>query len=435
MKKKIHYRPLPFQKQFHYSQSPKVYLSAGFGAGKTYSLIMKCFKLMDWNPGVPGGILVPSLKMYERDVMHTFEEILDKNRMRKGRDYFYHRTKYRWYFPYTKSHIWVFPSGDKGDSIRGPNIGWGAINEVTMCHEMAYKHFLARIRVKKAKVRQLAMSGTPEGFNWAYDTFIENPRKDTHLIFGDSRENKYVADGYIDDLVSSYDKKMQEQYVSGKFVNIVGDTVAWAFDRRKHTATGIQKLPGCPVIITVDFNVNPMSATLFSFERTGMDRITGSPTGFMLWGFKSIRLENSNTYALCEALKQYCDPYNEDVTVFPDPAGRSRDTRSRNSYTDFDILQEAGFKNLQYTTRPNVRSGVLAMNNLLGSGSVVLDLNECRDLVADLEQCVFVGADSFEIEKKKNPMRTHWLDGFKNLCELRFPVKVDRSGFREQRYL
>ena len=28
------------------------------------------------------------------------------------------------------------------------------------------------------------MSGTPEGFNWSYDYFVEDPRQDTDLIFG-----------------------------------------------------------------------------------------------------------------------------------------------------------------------------------------------------------------------------------------------------------
>lgn len=435
MKKRIKYNPLSFQKEFHYSQASKVYLSAGFGAGKTYSLIMKSFKLMDWNPGCAGGILVPSLKMYKRDVLPTIQEILDDNGMIQKRDYHHHRTEYRWYFPWTKSHIWVFPSGDKGDSIRGPNLGWGLINEVTMCHEMAFKHFLARVRVKKAKVRQIGMSGTPEGFNWAYDYFIENPRSDTHLIFGDSRENTHVADGYIKDLVGSYDAKMQEQYVSGKFVNILGNTVAWAFDRRVHTAPDIRKVEGAPVWVTVDFNVNPMSATLWSFVRTGMNPYSGLPNGFMLYAWKTIKLEHSNTPELCDALWQYISPMDE-VVLFPDPAGRSRDTRSRNAQSDFDILTNKGFVNLEYKSRPNVRGGVLAMNALLGANKVMINSVECKDLVADLEQCVFAkGADKFEIDKAKNPMRSHWLDGFKNMAEIKFPIQVDRSGFREHRYL
>lgn len=378
---------------------------------------------------------MPSLKMYRRDVYPMMNEIFQAHRMRKGRDFDYHKTEMVWTFPYTQTAMWVFPSGDGGDSIRGPNLAWGLINEVTMCSESSYEHFLARLRSNRSKVLQLAMSGTPEGFNWVYSRFIEKPRQDTDLIFGDSRKNIYNAQTYIENLENSYDDKMRSQYIEGKFVNILGNTVAWAFDRRIHTATGVKKIPGCPVIITVDFNVNPMSASLFSYEPRGVDRYTGLPTGFKLWGFKTIKLENSNTYSLCDALKRYVDPYGEDVTVYPDPAGRSRDTRSRNAITDFDILRQAGFKNLKYRTRPNIRSGILSMNTLFGSNCVVLDLNECQDLVADLEQCVFAGKESFEIEKKKNPNRTHWLDGFKNYCEMEHPVKVDRKGFREESFL
>ena len=71
----IEYTPLGYQKQFHDSMSPKVYLSAGFGAGKTYALVMKLFQLMNLNRGLPGGLLCPDLKMYKRDVLPTIRDI------------------------------------------------------------------------------------------------------------------------------------------------------------------------------------------------------------------------------------------------------------------------------------------------------------------------------------------------------------------------
>ena len=188
--KVIKYDRLPYQGEFHDSMDPNVYLSAGYGAGKTYSLCMKAFRLMSLNKRIPGGFLAPDLKMFKRDVIPTFKQICRDNLI----PFKYHKQESVLEFPTTRTLIYVFHSEDDGDSIRGPNLGFGLINEVTMCSKGAFDAFLARVRIKEAPVRQIAMSGTPEGFNWTYDYFIANPRSDTRLIFGDMRLNTYVAD-------------------------------------------------------------------------------------------------------------------------------------------------------------------------------------------------------------------------------------------------
>ena len=431
MKKQIRYSPLPAQAKFHNSTAPKVYFSSGFGGGKTYSLCMKAFWLQNMNPGIPGGMLVPSYKMYKRDVLPTIQDILVENRFLKGRDYQYSKTEMVWDFAATRSRMYIFASGDLGDSIRGPNLGWGLINEVTMTHLMSFKHFLARLRHKKAKLVQLAMSGTPEGFNWCYDYFVENPRKDTELIFGSSEENIHVASTYINNLRGSYDKKMQEQYVEGKFVNLAGNQCAWAFNRATHCDNSVAKVPNAEVWVLIDFNVNPMSATLCNVIHAETHPVRGKQGQRVVHAWKTLKLENSDTYAMCREIKKHVDPQSEQVVVFPDPAGRARDTRSRTS--DLDILRQEGFTNQRYRSRPNLRAGFLSVNAMIDRGQLVINSNECRDLVADLEQCVFRDGDTFEVDKRKNTERSHWLDGLKNMAEIEFPVKIDRSGVSEER--
>ena len=59
---------MPHQEEFHQAMDPKVYMSSGFGGGKTYSLVMKMFQLMHLNRGCPGGFLSPTYKMYKREI-------------------------------------------------------------------------------------------------------------------------------------------------------------------------------------------------------------------------------------------------------------------------------------------------------------------------------------------------------------------------------
>ncbi|MEK6706396.1 MAG: hypothetical protein AABZ06_11475 [Bdellovibrionota bacterium] len=128
------------------------------------------------------------------------------------------------------------------------------INEVTLISKAAFDAALARVRLKSAALRQIAMSGTPESFNWVYEYFVENPRDDTDLFFGDVRKNTHVAADYVPNLMASYDSVMVEQYVEGKFVNLTGKRAAYAFSRQIHTAPDVERIEHAPILVSLDFS-------------------------------------------------------------------------------------------------------------------------------------------------------------------------------------
>ena len=431
MPQKIHYdtTDMPYQQVFQDAMTPKAYLSSGFGGGKTFALVMKMFRLMSLNPGCPGGILAPSYKMYKRDVVPTIKGICSDNKIR----YRYNKSDMQWYFPDARAHVWAFTSEDE-DSIKGPNLAWFVVNEVTLCSERSVMMALSRIRLKKAPNPQLAASGTPEGFNWAYDYFIASPRKDTTLIFGDARSNKHVSESYFNMLAESYDPVMQKQYIKGQFVNMNGKAAAWSFNRMRHVGRGVKKLEGLPVYVSLDFNVTPMSATLWNPVPNGYD--TGDRWKHVLlraWG--EIKIDGSNTYEMATAIQDRLSRDEQghivdDVYIFPDPAGRARSTKSMNM-SDFDILVEKGFRkaNIKYKLTISVKDCLNAMNNLFSKNLIVLD-ESCTETIMDLERCTLKG-NAFEIDKA-DPKRTHWLDGLKNMSDYLYPIK--RNAFREEKY-
>lgn len=420
---KIAYTPLPYQQKFQDSSKPKVYLSTGFGGGKTYGLVMKMFKLMNQNRGMAGGILTPTLKMYRRDIVPTIKSIC----RRFGIKYKYHATELEWFFPSTGSIVYVYHSEDDGLSIRGPNQAWGVVNEVTLCTKGAVLALVGRIRIKKAPMLQLAVSGTPESFNWAYEYFIENPRKDTDLIFGDTRLNVHVDDSYIQTLEDSYDPLMREAYIEGRFVNLVGKRCAYAFDRRRHTSPDVEKLPYYPVLVSMDFNVSPMAATLWNRVPFGQNKYGGDSFMQEFRAFDEICIDSSNTEEMVDVLKDKLDP-EDDVTLYPDPAGRARSTKSNRS--DIDILRQAGFDKIKYKLRLSVRDCLNAYNAQLSKNNMIWNSIKCRQSIADNEQCVFKEG-AFEINKN-NLNRSHWLDGGKNMIDYECPIRK-RAVFREQR--
>lgn len=411
---KVKYQKLPYQAKFHYSEKEKVFLSTGYGGGKTYSLVMKHLRNGQINYGLPSGFLAPDLKMFKRDVWPTFEEICDNNKIKID---FNKQESFLW-VPATKSKIYIFHDQDEGRSIRGPNLAFGSINEVTLISEASFKAFLGRLRLKKAKLKQCGMSGTPEGFSWHYDYFIEEPRPDTELIFGDMRENSFVADDYAKSLMDSYDDIMVQQFVEGKFISLTGKGAVYKFNRMKHTATEIERVPDAPVWVSLDFNVSPMAGTLWNLL-----------PGNFLQAFGEIHIkDNADTYELAAVIKERVGTHN--VVLFPDPAGAARKTSSKGLKTDIKILEEAGFTDIRYKKSiRSVKEQLLAVNTFFGKSKIILDRDKCKETIKDLEQCTIKEGTS-EIDKA-DPKRTHWLDGIKNMIHYEFPIVTGAGGWKE----
>lgn len=418
-KVKILYNRLPYQDEFHKSVKPKVILSAGYGGGKTYSLCMKGLKLMDLNGSLPGGLLAPNLKMFKRDVLPTFKEIAGKYRFRVE----FNKQDSILYFPNTKTEVYVFHSEDDGESIRGPNLAWGLINEVSLCSHSAFLAFIARIRIKRARLRQCAMSGTPEGYNWTYDYFVATPREDTDLIFGDMRLNRFIASDYAKMLEDSYDDLLVEEKVGGKYVNTNGKAAIHKFNRAIHTGQNIERIEGLPVWVSLDFNVAPMAATFFN-------RLPDTDSsGHFLRGFDEVMIKDSDTHEMARVIYERLGSSSE-IVVFPDPAGNHRDTRSKT--TDLKILRDAGLTDLRYRSKISLKDCWSATNVFFQKKRIILDSKKCKQAIMDLEQCIFKPGTN-ELDKS-NPLRTHWLDGIKNMIQYEFPIVAREGGWREVQF-
>lgn len=412
----IDYQAIDFQRDFHNSEAYEVALFGGYGCGKTYSLVMKAIQLAYANRGMPGGIFCPDLKMFRRDVLPTVNEIFGESGLRSKFNQF--DSVLRW--PDLNTEVYVFHDQDKGRSIRGPNLAWGVANEVTLCSQQGYDAFFGRVRLKKANHRQIAMSGTPEGFNWVYDRFIAEQKKNAQIFHGDTNKNPHIAPEYVQMLYDSYDPILVDQYVRGLFVNLSGNAAVYAFDRRKFVSDKAQHWDGAQLWVTMDFNVNPMSGVIWC------SGYFDSP--YHSYAIDEIKIMGSNTYEFADALVAKGIPYS--TPIYPDPAGKAKSTKSKNK-SDFDILRQKGFTNLNVKKKISVRDCLNALNNLFAKNSILIN-PKCKEFIKDLEQCI-IKPGTHEIDKS-DPLRTHWLDGAKYWADYEYPVTRSIAGARERRW-
>jgi hypothetical protein len=116
--------------------------------------------------------------------------------------------------------------------------------------------------------------------------------------------------------------------------------------------------------------------------------------------------------------------------IFPDPAGKARSTKAKDLKSDIKILQDAGFDDIRYKSRiKSTKDCLNAWNNLLDKGRVKIG-KQCRQTIADMEQCKLVSG-TFEIDKS-NIKRTHWLDGIKNMADYEFPIRARRGNWTKK---
>lgn len=406
MKREIAYKKIIHQKEFHDDLTSRfLHLSGGFGCGKTYSLVMKALQLSAINAPFPGGLVCPSYADYVKDVLPTFEEILDRNRI----PYKYHGTEKWFRFPWSPGKLYI-ETGDR--RIRGPNWAYALLNELTLMPLIRYREVISRVRIKGSKAPQIASSGTPEGLaSEFYEILIEKPWPGVRVIYGRTEDNKEnLSDIYISNLDASFDPLVLQAYKDGLFINMNGRPFYYSFNPKICHDRNIKQDLHAPVVCFMDFNVDPMIATFWHYN------------GQSLRGFDEIAMVGTDTTRLTldEMNKRGYLPYNTEI--YPDPAGKAR---ASNGLPDVTILENAGYVVHTRSRAPTMRGRQLNVNNLLSRGVIKFNPDKMPFMNKDLAG---VETDPATGEKiKKNPKMTHASDGLDCGTDILFPFSGRRA--------
>jgi len=429
-KLRIHYKKNKHQAEFHSDITTKLLnLSSGFGGGKSHATVMKAFQLSYLNKGIPGGCVVPSIADYKKDFLPLMEEILDQQRIK----YDHHKTDKVWTFPWSKGKMYVVSAEKR---IRGPNWGWAVINEVGMINWERYQETMGRVRIKAASYPQIASSGTPEGeAHWTCEKFVEEPMKNSRIIYGNTKDNlENLADDYVGTLEDTYDKYMLDSYVRGLFVNMGTNRFYYAYHSQLNDDDSIERKEGLTIHVSMDFNVDPMCATLWHIvpvqNSRGIHAIdrNGSILHYC-FAFDEIEIpgyeDGAKTENMCNALKELgCNGNN--TIIYPDPAGKARKTDGR---SDIIVLKDAGFKEVRYrSAAPRFRRRQLGHNNLLDKGYIKLNPKKCKGLKKDYQKNTQNKIDFSKI--KDDPKRTHHSDGADYMLDWLFPLQGQKPKSR-----
>lgn len=399
--REIVYDPLESQKRFHSCDARYKGYSGPIGSGKSQALCQEAIRLTYLNPGRTGLLGAPTYPMLRDATQATLFEILAANRI----PYEHNKAENTLVMSDTGSRI-LFRPVDDFERLRGTNLAWFGLDELTYTQEEAWLRLEGRLRDPKA-IRQCGFAAwTPKGYDWVYRKFVVNRPPSYDLILAKGSENRHLLardPDFYERLRDSYDERFYAQEVLGEYLSLDGNRVYRSFVQREHIEVRSINMAK-PLMWALDFNVDPMSSVIAQV-RDGRVHV-----------FDEIVLRHATTKQAChEFLKRY-PKHPPGVWVYGDASGFAQQTTG---LSDYNMLQEEFGLMCMYPmelkvprANPNVRDRINLVNTKLKSanGDIGLTVDpKCKELIMDFEQVSYKG-DTGQLDKDRDRMRTHVSD-------------------------
>jgi len=235
--------------------------------------------------------------------------------------------------------------------------------------------------------------GSPKGFGKLYQGYIDGQGEKANVKSWSytTLQGGNVPRDEIEEARQTLDARTFRQEYEASFEQFSG-LVYYAFDRR-------QSVKDCPfdpdlaIHIGMDFNINPMSATVFQEQRNGE-----------VWQVGEIEIPTADTQIMADEIitrygRRSFDPLKPDISqiiIYPDPAGAQRRTSALGK-TDISILTSKGFRVVALKSHPLVRDRINLVNaklqNAEGKRCLYLD-KSCGRSILCLERQTYIDGTS-----------------------------------------
>ena len=400
--RQIKYDSLPSQKRFHDCPARFKGFSGPVGSGKSQALCQEAIRLAYQNPGRVGLLGAPTYPMLRDATQASLFEILGENEI----PFEHNKSENTITLSDSKSRI-LFRSMEEYERLRGLNLAWFGLDELTYTPEEAWTRLEGRLRDPRAQRICGFAAWTPKGYDWVYRRFIGDTKVRGHVaILAEPNENKHLlaqVPDYYERLKESYDEQFFAQEARGEYLSLEGSRVYGAFDRKVHVQPlGVD--PHVPLLWALDFNVDPMSSIVAQYNG-GTFRV-----------LDEIVLRHASTPEAVEAFTERYPAHVLGVTVYGDASGNNLKTSGSTDYQMIrDSFKEKGITKVNYKvpdSNPSVRDRINLTNGRLksASGNIAMLVDpKCKELIQDFEQ-VSYRVGSTQVDKERDRMRTHASD-------------------------
>lgn len=410
----IAYAPLCSQKRFHRLAKRFKGFSGPIGSGKSQALCHEAIRLAYQNPGCLGLIGAPTYPMLRDATRRALLGILDANEL----PYDWRRSEGYIELTQCRSRV-LLRSLDEYERLRGTNLAWFGVDELSYCKEQAWLRLEGRLRDPNAKRPCGFAVWTPKGHDWVYRRFISEAAEDYGVVIASPQENKHILSvdpKFYDRLKSTYSEAFYRQEVLGEYVLNSGRQVYSSFQREAHV-TPLTLDPHLPLLWTLDFNVSPFCT------------LVCQRVGDVLHVVREVVLNRATSKEMAEEMNERFGQRGHSLTIYGDASGAACQTNGPSNYKQ--LLAELGTKGWKAIhmrvprKNPSVNDRILLVNNLLKAADKSIHMRidpSCHWLIADLEKVQY-HEDGIRVDKDSDSKRTHAADALGYLAWEEFGMK------------
>ncbi len=227
------------------------------------------------------------------------------------------------------------------------------------------------------KLGRALFIGTPRGRrNHFYELYFAAKSQDDRATFHfATSDGGYVSHNELLAVANDMSRNDFAQEFEASFVDL-GSRVYNFFDLEKNVAE-LAPTPGDPLLIGMDFNVDPMTA------------VVGQKIGEQCHIIDEIVLRNSNTSQMMQELNRRYRGW--EGVVHPDPSASSRKTSAPVGETDLTIIERAGwqvFKNPSQKLVDRINSVNAMLLNANGYRRLFIS-SRCKHLIRALDRLTY----------------------------------------------
>lgn len=237
---------------------------------------------------------------------------------------------------------------DNPDSLRGGGLNHAILDEFPLIKEEVWTEVMRPSL--SDKLGSADLTGTPKGFNWAYDLCMAAKTKpDWEFFQYTTEQGGNVARSEIVDARSTMDSRIFAQEYLASFEALTG-RVYDKFERLTNVDPDLKDTQA-ELLVGIDFNINPMTAIIC---------VAAADECHVL---DCLEIHTSNTDELAAEIRSRYP--SRTIYAYPDPSGKARKTSAIAGETDYTILKRAGFRVFAPPQAPLVTDRVNAVQAML----------------------------------------------------------------------
>lgn len=235
-------------------------------------------------------------------------------------------------------------------------------------------------------------------------------------INGLTHENRHNNDpDYVPRMKAAYTDELYKLEVLGVRITVTEGKICKYFSRGEH-CFNLSYDPNHPIYLSLDFNVNPMSAIACQWIKNE------------LLILREFHLTNSNSFEMGDAILGYLRQIKpQKVYLHGDATGGNKTANSKQSNWQIikTALKEYDPITLFGKVNPSVQDTINGLNCGFKNDMVFVDPS-CKELIKDLEFMQY--NDNNEPDKKKDSKRSHWFDCLRYISNYFMPYRSSVSA-------